>query len=162
QSLPELTTDLNPIWQAFYDTRPDAEIADKETEYYLTAADKFGMLLNAPAPDAWNTAAINAHYDNVAGVSYDSVWQSSQHPRFDQATAHAQESLARSLGQIASRVNAPVVVFNPSSWPRSEVVELTGAVPDSSHLSGLAQIIAPDDVALLVDNVPAIGYLGVG
>ena len=54
QSLPEITTDLNPIWQAFYDSRPAAKIADKESEYYLTAADKFGLFLDKPAPDAWN------------------------------------------------------------------------------------------------------------
>ena len=40
---------MNPIWQAFYNTRPAAKIADKESEYYLTAADKFGLLLNAPS-----------------------------------------------------------------------------------------------------------------
>jgi hypothetical protein len=68
QPLPQYTTDVNPIWQGFYGTRPEAKIADKESEYYLTAADKFGLLTDAPQSTAWYTAALNAHYDNIAGV----------------------------------------------------------------------------------------------
>ena len=67
QQLPQYTTDLNPIWQGFYGTRPEAKIADKESEYYLTAADKFGLLTDAPQSTAWYTATINAHHDNMAG-----------------------------------------------------------------------------------------------
>ncbi|HLY26470.1 MAG TPA: glycoside hydrolase family 38 C-terminal domain-containing protein [Aggregatilineales bacterium] len=161
QTLPEITTDLNPIWQAFYDTRPDAKIADKESEYYLTAADKFGLLDSQPTPTAWNEAALNAHYDNVAGVGFDSVWQSSQYPRFQQTIADAQESLAGRLASIANRVSSPLVVFNPSSWPRSEVVELTGSVPDPASLPGIVQRIYGNDIAVLVQNVPPVGYKGV-
>ncbi len=35
QQLPQYATDLNPIWQGFYGTRPAGRIADKESEYYL-------------------------------------------------------------------------------------------------------------------------------
>src|SRR5262245_48754791 len=34
QSLPERTVDLNPIWQGFYGSRPEAKIADKESEFF--------------------------------------------------------------------------------------------------------------------------------
>ncbi len=77
QQLPEIAVDMNPIWQAFYNTRPFAKIADKESEYYLTAADKFGLLIDAPSPSAWNLAAFNAHYDNISGVGFDWVWEQS-------------------------------------------------------------------------------------
>jgi len=160
QPLPEISTDLNPIWQAFYDTRPAAKIADKESEYYLTAADKFGLLINAPPSAAWNTAAFSAHYDNIGGVSYDSVWTSSQYPRYEQTIATAQNDLASTLAQIATRVSAPVVVFNPTSWPRSGVVELTGDLPEASDLPGPIQRIGTNTIAFQVEYVPPLGYAG--
>lgn len=160
QSLSESTTDLNPIWQAFYDTRPAAKIADKESEYYLTVADKFGLLLNAPTSAAWNMAAINAHYDNIAGVSFDSVWESSQRPRFAQTVATARDDLTGILAHIADRVPAPVTIFNPTSWPRSEVIELTGNLPDINSLPGPAQRIGANSIAFRVEGVPSLGYMG--
>ncbi|MGB8212591.1 MAG: glycoside hydrolase family 38 C-terminal domain-containing protein [Anaerolineales bacterium] len=160
QTLPEITTDLNPIWQAFYDTRPAAKIADIESEFFLSAADKFGLLTGAPAPETWNLAAFNTHYDNISGVSFDSVWQGSQLPRFNQAVASAKDELAAILSRIAAGVSAPVVVFNPLSWSRSGIVELSGSLPDASSLPGPVQKIGTNTLAFRVENVPSLGYLG--
>ena len=160
QPLPEITIDLNPIWQAFYNTRPAAKIADKESEYYLTAADKLGLLLNMPASDTWHNAAINAHYDNISGVSFDKVWETSQRPRFEATVASAQANLSQVIASIASRVAAPVVVFNPTSWSRSGVIELTANLPDVKHLPGTIESIGSQGVAFRVQDVPSLGYLG--
>ena len=151
---------MNPIWQAFYNTRPDAKIADKESEYYLTAADKFGLLLDAPSSAAWNMAAINAHYDNISGVSFDSVWKNSQRPRFEQTVAAAKDDLANILGRISGRISAPVVVFNPTSWSRSEVMELHGNLPDIDSPPAPIQQIDSDTIAFLTKDVPSLGYVG--
>src|SRR5258708_23110796 len=158
QNLPELNVDFNPIWQAFYDTRPAAKIADKESEYYLTAADKFRALLGKSAPDTWNLAAVNAHYDNIAGVSFDAVWNSSQRPRYTQALAVAQDALSRTVAEILAQLAAPVTVFNPTSRPRSEVVELTGDVPDANNLPQPVQRLDANDIVFQVQNVPPLGY----
>ncbi|HEY3232780.1 MAG TPA: glycoside hydrolase family 38 C-terminal domain-containing protein [Roseiflexaceae bacterium] len=158
QRLPQYKTDLNPIWQAFYGTRPDAKIADKESEYYLTAADKFGLLLDAPRSSAWYTATVNAHYDNIAGVGFDSVWEASQRPRFEQAVAGAAADLSRTLARVAAAVPAPLVVFNSASWPRSGVVELHGDLPDLGDLPAPAQRLEPNTVALWASDVPPVGY----
>ena len=156
QKLPEQTVDLNPIWQAFYDTRPQAKIADKDSEFFLTAGDKFGLLAGAPASSAWYTAAISAHYDNVGAVSFDAVWENSQQPRFEQTVATAAHDLAASLARIASGVPGPLIVFNPTSWARSEVVELQGSLPD---LTGLpVQTLGPNHIAVRAAAVPAIGW----
>ena len=162
QKLPEITVDMNPIWQAFYSTRPDAKIADKESEYYLTAADKFGLMLNVPSSTAWNTATINAHYDNISGVSFDSVWENSQHPRFEQTVARAKEDLVNIVAHLSARIAAPVVVFNPTSWPRSEVIEMSGELPDTNGLPAPVQQIDTSHVAFLAIDVPALGYIGLG
>src|SRR6266498_5636670 len=106
QQPPEITIDMNPIWQAFYNTRPAAKIADKESEYYLTAADKFGLLIGSPTSSSWDLASLNAHYDNISGVSFDSVWENSQRPRFEQTVATAKKDLTDILAQLSARVSA--------------------------------------------------------
>ncbi len=160
QSLPERTVDLNPIWQGFYASRPFAKVADKESEFYLTAADKFGLMVGAPQSSAWYTAALSAHYDNIGAVSFDRVWEGTQRPRFEATLATAAHDLAAILAQITNAVPAPVVVFNPSSWPRGGVIELTGLGPGLSpaDLPADTQIISPDSLAVRVAPVPAVGY----
>jgi hypothetical protein len=160
QPLPEITVDMNPIWQAFYNTRPFAKIADKESEYYLTAADKFGLLLDAPASSAWDVAAFNTHYDNISGVGFDWVWESSQRPRYEQTLDTAKNDLADILADISGRVPAPVVVFNPTSWSRSEVVEITGNLADINTLPAPTQQIESNTIAFLAKSVPSLGYIG--
>jgi alpha-mannosidase len=171
QDLPEITTDLNPIWQAFYASRPFAKIADKESEYFLTAMDKFGLLSDdqqtAMQSAVWELATVNAHYDNISGVGFDQVWESSQRPRFEEAIAMASDGLAEILAHIASGIFArevsgtplpAVTIFNPSSWPRSEILELRGELPDLSGLPLPVQYLAPNHVAIQVPAVPPVGY----
>jgi Glycosyl hydrolases family 38 N-terminal domain/Glycosyl hydrolases family 38 C-terminal domain len=160
QDLPTMSVDLNPLWQAFYGTRPAAKIADKESEYYLTAADKFGLLLDFAPPSGWQTATINAHYDNISAVGYDSVWASSQGPRFAQAVQASAGELAARLASIASRVTpaAPLLVFNTLSWPRGGVLEINGDLPNLANLTFPQQAVSPDSLAFLVPPIPSIGY----
>lgn len=160
QELPEVTIDFNPIWQAFYASRPAAKIADKESEYYLTTADKFGALVNAPQSSAWYTATINAHYDNIGAVSFDAVWESTQRPRFEQTLATAADDLTSILTRIASGANAPVLIFNPSSWVRSGIIEINSAdaLPDLNSLPTPVQTIGPNAIAFRAEAVPPIGY----
>jgi hypothetical protein len=158
QQLPQYTTDLNPIWQGFYGTRPVGKIADKESEYYLTAADKFGLLTDAPQATAWYTATVNAHHDNMAGTAYDWVWKASARPRFEQAVATAAADLSGTLAQIANAVDQPLVIFNPSSWVRSEVVELSGSLPDEHALPQPMQQLGPGHIAIWAQAVPPVGY----
>ena len=160
EPLPEISIDLNPIWQAFYNTRPYAKIADKESEYYLTAADKFELLLGESTQNVWDMAAFNAHYDNISGVSFDQVWEKSQRPRYEQTIASAKDNLADILSRIASRIDAPVVIFNPTSWSRSEVIEISGELPDLNALPEPIQRIGSNKIAFRVENIPSLGYLG--
>jgi alpha-mannosidase len=159
QPLPQFTTDLNPIWQGFYGSRPAGKIADKESEYFLTAADKFGLITDAPRSTAWYTATINAHHDTIAGTPYDRIWDTSAGPRFAQTVAAAAHDLSRTLAQIASGVAVPVLVFNPTSWPRSGVVEIQGELPATSSLPQPVQQISPGHVAFWVDSVPPVGFM---
>jgi len=160
EQLPDITIDMNPIWQAFYNTRPQAKIADKESEYYLTAADKFELLVDASRSSPWDLAAFNAHYDNIAGVSFDSVWESSQRPRYEQTLASAKTDLSDILANISVRIPVPVIVFNPTSWPRSQVIELHGNLLDANSLPEPIQQIDSNTIAFLAKDVPSLGYIG--
>ncbi len=160
QNLPEFNVDFNPIWQAFYGTRPEAKIADKESEYLLTANDKFSLLSGQPPlqSTAWFTAAMNAHYDNIGAVSFDQVWESTQRPRFAATVQTAADDLAQTLATIASGVDAPLLLFNPTSWPRAEVVELTGAAANMLTLPAPLQQLGDQHVAFFASPIPALGY----
>ena len=161
QPLPDRTVDLNPIWQGFYASRPFAKIADKESEYFLTAGDKFGLYVDAPQSSAWYTAAMSAHYDNIGAVSFDWVWEEAQRPRYQATLDTAARDLAAALVQIAQRVAAPVVIFNSSSWSRSAVIELSW--PEGSGPPAIpagAQVLSPNSLAAWVEAVPPVGYAG--
>jgi hypothetical protein len=156
QDLPEFSTDLNPLWQGFYASRPYAKIADKESAFYLTAADQFGSLIGAPASAAWYTATINAHYDNVGAVSFDRVWDSTQRPRFEQTANSAASDLASRLAIIATHRTAPLVVFNPSSRARSGVVEIDQRALAADQHSVFAQPIDSTTSAIWIDAAPPL------
>lgn len=159
QNLPEYTVDLNPVWQAFYATRPDAKIADKEADYFLNAADQFGATIGAASSAAWYTATMNAHYDNIGAVSFDAVWNSSQRPRFEQTVATAARDLAAILSQIAGKGNASLLIFNPSTWARSGVVEFASNTPGAADLPAPLQRIDSQTWAMAVNAVPPIGSI---
>ncbi len=87
------------------------------------------------------------------------------------------EILAGSLKEIASRINttgpgAAVVIFNPLSWARTDVVEIEAQLPGPARQVELvdtegkivpSQLLSRDDQThrvrlLLLANVPAVGY----
>jgi hypothetical protein len=150
QTLPEFEVDMNPIWQGFYGSRPFAKIADKESEYYLTAASKFGV-----ESAAWYTASLNINHDSLPATSFDWVWESSNRPRFEQTLTVAAGDLARTLANIAGGIDAPLVVFNPTSWARSEVIE----VVEARVVAGLPhQPLSGGGAAFRVEAIPSVGW----
>lgn len=150
QALPEITVDMNPIWQAFYVSRPSAKIADKESAFYLTAAETFGV-----TSSAWYTASINAHYDNIGGVSFDRVWESTQRPRFQQTLDVAAADLTAALAEKVRASDAPFLAFNPSAWRRSGAIEVSREVVPTG---AFAQELDAQTSAVYVANASEEGY----
>ncbi len=134
QTLPEITVDMNPIWQAFYATRPFAKRADKESAFYLTAAETFGV-----RSSAWHSATISISHDSLPASSFDFVWEQSQKPRFERTLETSANDLARALANIARGETETALVFNPSAYPRSSILEMTEGI-------------------VFIANVPAKGY----
>ncbi|MBI3966369.1 MAG: hypothetical protein HY329_12115 [Chloroflexi bacterium] len=145
--LPRIAVDLNPLWQGHYNSRVFGKIADKESEYLLTAASKLAALRavgdGTPYPRAelaqlWRAAAEGTHHDTITGASVDAVWESRLRPRFrrvlDGAAALLAGSVAGTAGGIApSQPGVPVTVFNPLSWSRDDVIEATIALAGPPH-----------------------------
>ncbi len=93
-------------------------------------------------------------------MSFDSVWENSQLPRFEQTVATAKKDLTDILANISARISAPVVIFNPTSWTRSGVIELHGNLPDTNSLPAPIQQIDSDTIAFLAKDIPSLGYIG--
>src|SRR4029079_1186012 len=95
---------------------------------------------------------------NMAGTAYDWVWAASTRPRFAQAVATAAADLSGTLARITNAVDQSLVIFNPSSWSRAEVIELSGSVPDEHALPQPVQQLGPGHIAIWAQSVPPVGY----
>src|SRR5208337_4370173 len=156
----------------------------RKTEELLLNAEKFSALSmptgrSYPAQDlerAWKDLLFQDFHDIFPGsgiaVNYaDAIRTLESVDRVGEGILHG------SLEEIATHVNttgggAPVIVFNPLAWPRTEVVEVAAQLPapaanvqvfDSTGKSVPAQIIRMDESThqaqlLLSATTPSLGY----
>ena len=104
-------------------------------------ADLFG----APHPTAfirlaWKLLLQNQPHDSICGCSIDTVHRE-MIPRYEQSEQIAQEVTKRALSTITAEVNTqgpdnsvPVVVYNPTSGPRTDVVRVDAQLPFSTFV----------------------------
>jgi hypothetical protein len=71
----------------------------------------------------------------------------------------AARDLASILAHIANKNDAPLLIFNPSPWARSGIVEIHNDIPSLDQLPVPVQHIDSQTVAMAVSTVPAIGSL---
>jgi alpha-mannosidase len=102
---------------------------------------------------AWRLLLANHPHDSICGCSVDQVHKEMT-PRFDQAEQIGQQITTQSLTTIAEHVNTcppdmgeeqseavqPLVVFNPSDGPRSDVVTIRLQLPSSPEA---LEVISP-------------------
>lgn len=191
-SLPHVTVDINPLWQGFYGTRPEAKISERVSEYYLTTFDKYLLiardfnllsenqienLINETNQLKW-LASMNHHHDTITGTSPDSTWLNSQLPRFKLVENKSRlllESILSNISAYATQNNSyQIIVFNPTSHYRSEVVSIKVRLPlnwssvivkDGNDLLP-TQILSKESfnrtdiifLAFLAKDVPPVGY----
>lgn len=101
---------------------------------------------------AWNYVLKNHPHDSICGCSIDQVHKDMVY-RFDQARLITQPIVQQSLSYIAEKVDTSsgaktrgdgdagtvaLVVFNPLSWERSEVVEAEVNLPHDWNVRGLS------------------------
>jgi mannosylglycerate hydrolase len=96
-------------------------------------------IIHHPAPilrQAWRLLMENHPHDSICGCSIDQVHEEMR-PRFDQVDQIGEEITGQSLERLASFINTgagqevvgAVVVFNPSSFPRTDHVMVEMVLP---------------------------------
>ena len=185
--------------------RSDLKIAQRLTENMTLAAERFGAiayLRGAKYPDlaldkAWRQIFFGSHHDAITGTPSDSAFLDLVHG-YREAFELSKAALADSLTFIAKQIDtnpkseirnpksnvAPLVVFNPMSWKRSDVVRAKVDFADSSFDYELAdekgsvvkfRLIEAEDVLknkenknvrrqnvreieFVAEDVPSLGY----
>jgi len=182
--------DLNPIFQGTYSSRIELKQRTREIERLLTAAEKLGAMLDArglPVDErnlrrAWEPALFNQTHDLMSGVMTDHVYEDTIR-LYDVSRQLAEEELETRLQRLASQADTtgagvPLVVFNPLSWTRTDVVFANAGFTEA-EVRGLKltdpdgrdvpfQIVEADrsgngslirvKIAFLAREVPALGH----
>src|SRR5271157_49602 len=139
QSIPS-TRDLNPVFNGgFYTTYSEVKAAIQQFEDRLNGEQTFAAITKQVLPTytypqddfwrIWYDQCVSHHHDSITGTSYLPVQEDNYHllssvvPTLDRLESSI-------LGNLSSRINLndiapqsiPLVVFNPSSWNRTDVI----------------------------------------
>jgi alpha-mannosidase len=189
---PQLPSVNVPVWndelyleyhRGVYTSQAALKRDNRRNEELLLNAEKFSALSSLRSgkyPDlsyAWQKLLFNQFHDVMAGSAVGAVYQ-------DAARDHAEvrhiagEALDRSLSEIASHVQTsgdgvPVLVVNPLSWTRNDMVEVhvqfptlpaSVVVKDAKGRELSSDVVASDaatggvTVRFLIEQLPALGY----
>jgi alpha-mannosidase len=182
--------ELNPIFQGIYSSRIELKGWMRLLERELLTAEKLSVLagwLGRPPDvgsilDLWEPVLFNETHDLASGVMTDHVYEDTIRS-FEYARRRCDEVSDSQWETIASRIDtrgpgAPIAVFNPLGWIRSDIAEVELGFAESG-VSGLSvtgpggepvpsQILESTRyaggglktarIALLARDVPALGY----
>jgi alpha-mannosidase len=104
-----------------------------------------GEYLTSALNLAWRYLLQNHPHDNICGAGIDQMEKDMMY-RFDQSIIISQGVMRRGLSAIQKRINnkdidineSVITVFNPSPFPRSEVVTLSIDLPEKSKYKGFS------------------------
>ncbi len=178
KSFPVIRDELNFEFQGCYTSHSDIKKWNRTLENLLPAAETFSSLaipfgFTYPGKDfatAWRNMCFNQFHDIFDGTAIHGSYDYSR-KLFDKARGVGDVALARSLSTIMENVNTsgrgiPVVVFNPLSWARTDVVRM--AVPESlrgkaigvrdQHGAEVPAQVLGDQIVFVAKDVPSVGY----
>ena len=164
-------------------TQSTTKKANRESEELLTNAEKFSTIAsmygrkydNIALGNAWREVMFNQFHDILPGSGIRENYIDAA-KRYKVAKELGDHELAGALARISGRVNTaglkgqPVVVYNPLSWERTDVVKLK--LPDGSSdpcsiydASGReipSQIVKKGvllrEIIFVASGVPSLGY----
>ncbi len=167
-----------------YTTQSGTKRRNRQGEELMLNAEKFAALdslYGVPYPQAqlnsdWRKVLFNQFHDILPGSGIAPVYID-QARELGEAKLSATDVLNHSLEDLVSRIDAqghaPVVVFNPLSWPRTDVVEIEiqesgfarnyeARDPQGKRMVTqlLERVRGTDRVRLrfIAEDVPATGY----
>lgn len=127
--------DLNPVFQGCYSARIAVKQWNRRVENLLVnaeLADAAATLVGAPSQakqieQAWEPVLFNQFHDIICGSHVDVVYHNTI-DRYKASNVIASQCLETSLESLVAEIDTtgdgtPIVVFNPLSWERNDVVE---------------------------------------
>ncbi len=186
--LPVVSRELNFTFPACYTTQAETKRANREMESLLTTAEKFSTLAAAggyrdyyPERDieeAWKIVLRNQFHDILDGSSIGPVYDEAL-AFYAQARERGRRALDFSLETISAAIDTrgegqPLVIYNPLTWLRSDVV--TAGLPfpvegplrvvDAGGAEVPSQIVKEIDgqgrtasrLLFVAEDVPSLGY----
>ena len=187
---PVFKGELNPIFQGIYSSRIELKNWMRVMERQLLTAEKLSTIaawLGSPAdPEsilgAWEPVLFNQTHDLASGVMTDHVYDDTIRS-YEYAKRRSGEIIDSRWEVMASRIDtrgpgAPVVVFNPLGWTRSDIAEVeigfgeggvrgvvvTGPDGKTEPVQILEASRYPDTsvktarIAFVARDLPAMGY----
>jgi alpha-mannosidase len=188
--VPTLRGDFNPIFQGTFSSRIELKQRARNDESLLLTAEKLEALagwLGAPSDpklawSAWEPVLFNQTHDLASGTMTDPVYEDTLRG-YDFAEHLGAQITDAAWDVLAAHIDtrgegAPIVVFNPLGWTRSDVAEvevgLTGTglndlrLVDSEGISLPIQFLSAERYAdgglkqvritFLARDVPALGW----
>jgi alpha-mannosidase len=182
-----------PVWndelyleyhQGTYTTQAKMKKFNRTSEVLLTNAEKFGSIAatvgnpyrQAEFEDAWKKLLFNQFHDILPGSSIREVYVDATDSHSEaQTIGHhlldgALSSITRQVNTASLSKGKPVVVFNPLSWTRTDLVTLSipsseqdgYSVFDSNGKEVPSQVFQADrynrQILFVAKDVPSIGY----
>ena len=179
----ENETDALPVWndelyleyhRGCYTTQAKIKKRNRRCEALLETAEKFATFSQTAYPkseleEAWKKTLFNQFHDILPGSCIKEVVVDA-HRDYDWIEETLHDIIDSTLKEICSRIDTrgkgtPVVVFNPLSWPRDDMVK--GMIPEGmddtfSVFDGrgnrvLTQI-HENTFVFIAEDIPSIGY----
>jgi alpha-mannosidase len=168
------TRDMNPIYTGKDVSYIDTKQAHRVIENLVLDAEKWSTLAvlhgtaryPAEALDkAWRLLIYGAHHDAITGTESDQVYLDllgGWREAYELAAGVHQRALAELSAQVdTTGAGQPVLVFNPSSWSRTDVVsvELPGPVRlVDGDGTAVPSMLEHGVLTFVAHDVPSLGY----
>ncbi len=168
-----------------YTSQAETKKNNRRNEVLLLEAERFAALASVygqPYPqadlnEAWKKVLFNQFHDVISGSGIHPVYVDAERDHQEVRRA-GNEILVRALAELAAHAQTqgpgvPVIVLNPLSWPRTDVVEAEAQfshrvtnleVRGPSGRPVLAEIVARDSgthrvhVRFVAEDIPPVGY----
>jgi alpha-mannosidase len=178
-----------PVWhgelylelhRGTYTSQGRQKRANRKSEFLLANAELYGSLAHALVPGfsyptekinkAWELVLVNQFHDIIPGSSIGPVYEDSQkqYAEVKQMGSEVLEEASKALASQMDIASGELVVFNPLSWERSDLVlapwqdDLDGAmvIDDDGNRSPIqkTEVEGEPKAIFWVEKVPAKGY----
>ncbi len=184
-----------PVWRdelylethrGTYTSQAETKRNNRQSEILLLNAEKFSSLAHLfghPYPHgeldvAWKKVLFNQFHDILPGSSIAAVYKDAARD-YAEVRRIGREVLEGAVRELADRIQTkgpglPLIVFNPLSWARTDLVEATLTFPDPvSNVEVrdprgrrlISEVIARDPqtnrvrIRFIAEDVPPLGYV---